>query len=47
VEVEEKRISNRLGKTVDLIKSEEEALLRDLEKETAAASASTKRSGRG
>ena len=39
VEVEEERISNRLGKTVDLIKSEKEVLLRELEKEKAAASA--------
>mmetsp|Transcript_86068 Transcript_86068/g.139593 ORF Transcript_86068/g.139593 Transcript_86068/m.139593 type:complete len:306 (+) Transcript_86068:1088-2005(+) len=39
VEVEEERISNRLGKTVDLIKSEKEALLSQLEKEKAAAAA--------
>ena len=39
VEVEEERISNRLGKTVDIIKSEKEMLLRELEREKAAASA--------
>ena len=37
VEVEEERISNRLGKTVDLIKSEKEVLLKELEREKAAA----------
>ena len=39
VEVEEERISNQLGKTVDVIKGEKEALLHQLEKEKAAASA--------
>ena len=36
VEVEEERISNQLGKTVDLIKSEKECLILQLEKEKAA-----------
>jgi len=39
VEVEEERISNRLGKTVDLIKHEKEVLLKELEREKAAAAA--------
>ncbi|EKX41940.1 hypothetical protein GUITHDRAFT_153692 [Guillardia theta CCMP2712] len=39
IEVEEERISNTLGKTVDQIKSEKEALIQKLEKEKATASA--------
>jgi myosin heavy subunit len=39
VELEEERISNRLGKTVEVIKAEKQALILELEREKAAAAA--------